>query len=459
MNDLLFSEFNPVSAKEWKQKIQMELNGADYNESLIWQSLEGINVRPFYHRNEDSDDFNPIPGTPSTWKVIQQVYLDDAAISHRLIKQALNNGAEGVYLTARKSFDFNIIFKDFPFGEADIYFCLQFLDSAFMEKLFSFLVANKAQVFYNIDIIHQLAREGNWFQSLEKDHEQLDRWIGQYPEETILGIHANLYQNAGANCIQQLAYALAHANEYLNYLKDRKGFKRLKLNFILSTGGNYFFEIAKIRALRLLYAALAEAHGIQEECHILSLPGKRNKTIYDFNVNMLRTTTECMSAALGGANAVCNLPYDVLYHKSNDFGERMARNQLIILKAESYFDYTANPADGSYYIESLTEELSGKALILFKEIEKGGGFLKQLKEGILQKKIKESSKKEQQWFDEGKLVLLGTNKYPNPNDRMSSNLELYPFFKTKPRKTLIEPIFEKRLAEALEKERLEHEKE
>lgn len=458
MNDFLFSEFDPVSAKQWKQKIQMELHGADYNDSLIWQSLEGINVRPFYHRNDPPNELIPIPGTPASWKVIQQVYLDDAAISHRLIQEALKHGAEGVYLTARQSFDFPLIFKDFPFEEADIYFYLQFLDTDFMEKLIRFLVLNKARVFYNIDIIHHLAGEGNWFQSLEKDHEQLHRLIGQYPGETVVGIHANLYQNAGANCIQQLAYALAHANEYLNYLKDHKEFNRLKLNFILSSGGNYFFEIAKIRALRLLYATLAEAHGIPEECHILSLPGKRNKTIYDFNVNMLRTTTECMSAVLGGANAVCNLPYDVLYHKSNEFGERIARNQLIILKAESYFDYTANPADGSYYIESLTEELANKALNLFKEIEKGGGFLKQLKEGIIQKKIKESSKKEQQWFDEGKLVLLGTNKYPNPGDRMFSNIELYPFFKTKPRKTLIEPIFEKRLAEPLEKERLEHEK-
>jgi methylmalonyl-CoA mutase len=458
MSDFLFSEFNPVSAKQWKQKIQMELKGADYNHTLIWQSLEGVHVRPFYHRDDCTDGFPSIPGTPSQWKIMQQVYLDDAVISHKLIKDALNKGAEGVYLTARETFDYTEIFKDFPFEVADIYFSLQFSDADFMKKLTRFFQINNAKVYYNIDIIHHLASEGNWFQSLEKDHDHLDEIIKHNPGENILGIHTSLYQNAGANIVQQLAYSLAHANEYLNHCNGKKDFDQIKLTFILSLGSNYFFEIAKIRALRLLYATLAEAYGISQECNILTLPSKRNKTLYDYNVNMLRTTTECMSAALGGANAICNLPYDVLYHKSNDFGERISRNQLIMMKAESYLGYTSNPADGSYYIESLTKELSEKALHLFKEIEKGGGFLKQLKEGILQKKIKESSKKEQEWFDLGKLVLLGTNKYPNPNDRMVEELELYPFLKTKPRKTLIEPIFEKRLAETLEKERLENEK-
>tara|TARA_R100000406_G_scaffold94564_2_gene86685 strand:- start:731 stop:1255 length:525 start_codon:yes stop_codon:yes gene_type:complete len=173
---------------------------------------------------------------------------------------------------------------------------------------------------------------------------------------------------------------------------------------------------------------------------------------------MLRTTTEAMSAIFGGANAVCNLPYDALYHKSNEFGERISRNQLLILKAESYFDAVTNPTVGSYYIEKLTEELAEKALTVFKEIEKSGGFLKQLKEGIIQKKIKESAQKEQSLFDSGTLVLVGTNKYQNKMDAMSEDLELFPFVKTKARKTIIEPIIGKRLSEKIEKERLENEK-
>ncbi len=172
---------------------------------------------------------------------------------------------------------------------------------------------------------------------------------------------------------------------------------------------------------------------------------------------MLRMTQECMSGVLGGADTICNLPYDALYHKSNEFGERISRNQLLILKAESYFDAVSNPTDGSYYIENLTSELAKKALEVFKEIEAGGGFLSQLKEGIIHRKIKESASKEQHLFDKGKLILLGTNKHINNQDKMKNDLELYPFVKTNVRKTLIQPIIERRLSEKTEQTRLENE--
>jgi methylmalonyl-CoA mutase len=164
-----------------------------------------------------------------------------------------------------------------------------------------------------------------------------------------------------------------------------------------------------------------------------------------------------MSAVLGGANIVCNTPYDALYQKANDFGNRIAINQLLLLKNESYFDKIDNAADGAYYIESLTEQLAAKGLELFKKIEKGGGFLKQLKAHTIQKKIKESAQKEQAAFEEGEEVLVGTNKFLNETDRMKENLELYPFIKTKARKTLIEPIIERRLAEEVEQKRLKDE--
>jgi methylmalonyl-CoA mutase len=154
---------------------------------------------------------------------------------------------------------------------------------------------------------------------------------------------------------------------------------------------------------------------------------------------------------------VCSMPYDHIFHKSNEFGERIARNQLLILKAESHLDVVSNAAEGSYYIETLTEQIAQKALVLFKEIEKNGGYFKQLKAGVVQKKIKESAQKEQALFDEGKLVLLGTNLYQNSADRMKESLELYPFLKTNIRKTEIQPIIATRLAEMMEKERLDHE--
>ena len=256
--------------------------------------------------------------------------------------------------------------------------------------------------------------------------------------------------------VQQLAYAIAHANEYLNIFASLAK-QAVSVTFKVSVGTNYFFEIAKLRALRLLWNTLSTEYGIASDCHIIATPTKRNKTLYDYNTNMLRTTTECMSAVLGGADTMINLPYDAIYHKDNEFGERIAINQLLLLKNESYFDKVANPADGAYYIESITQQLAEKALLLFKSIESAGGFLKQLKNHTIQKKIQESSSKEMARFKEGKEVLVGTNAYTNQNDKMKDSIEIYPFLKTNPRKTLIQPIIEKRLAEEVEQNRLNDE--
>jgi len=305
-----------------------------------------------------------------------------------------------------------------------------------------------------LDPIGQLAKDGNWYNTQEKNN--FDTWNTLSKETaslSIISINGGLYQNAGATMVQQIAYSLAHANEYFNRIE----YINQPIVFQISVGANYFFEIAKLRAFRILFKTIAKEYNHNLDCHLLVTPTKRNKTIYDYNVNMLRTTTECMSAILGGANAIANWPYDALYHKDNEFGDRIARNQLLILKDESYFDKVDNPADGTYYIESLTNQLAEKALLLFKDIEANGGFLKQLNEGIIKRKIQESADSEQNLFDSGKEPLLGTNKYPNKQAKMKQDLELFPFVKIKPRKTLITPIIEKRLAEKLEQERLSEE--
>lgn len=325
---------------------------------------------------------------------------------------------------------------------------MQFLSDSFVENVIQ-LVPN---AIISTDIIGHLAKTGNWFSNLNSDLKKIESITNKTSSITI---NADLYQNAGANMVQQLAYTLAHTNEYLNYLNTNT--TRLEVIFNIAVGSNYFFEIAKLRALRILWNSLASEYQLNTECQIIVHPTRRNKTLYDYNTNMLRTTTECMSAILGGANVICNLPYDAIYHKDNEFGERIARNQLLILKHESYFDKVNNPADGAYYIESITQQLAEKALDLFKSIEASGGFLKQLKAGTIQRKIKESASKEQKQFNDGKEVLVGTNKFTNEADKMKNELELYPFVKINTRKTLIEPIIEKRLSEHLEQKRLKNE--
>ncbi len=447
MKKHLLTDFDPVSAKAWKQKIQVDLKGAEYNETLISKTLEGIHIKPFYH-NDDSIANTEIPGTPSGWNITQGVFIDDVKIANNIAIDALEKGAEAIIFTAKKHFNISSVFKDFPFSKATIYFDFSFLDLDFAKELSLYLTKHKAEFYLNLDPVGKLSKEGNWFKSQKEDFKALQSLS---KTGNTISVDTTNYQNAGANMVQQLAYALAHANEYLNHQTTNS------ITFKIATGTHYFFEIAKIRALRILYASLAKEYNCSQTCHVIAQPSRRNKTVYDYNINMLRSTTEAMSSVLGGADAVCNMPYDVLYHKSNEFGERISRNQLLILKAESYFDVVSNPADGVYYIESVTQELASKALELFKQIEDGGGFIKQLLQGDIQKKIKESASKQQALFDNGGITLLGTNKHPNPMDLMKENLELFPFLKSNPRKTLIQPIIAKRLAEAIEQQRLAHE--
>ncbi|MFV8342369.1 methylmalonyl-CoA mutase subunit beta [Flavobacterium sp. XS2P39] len=447
----LFDDFNPVSSKQWKQKIQFELNGADYNETLVWNSPEDIQVKPFYHKDEFTKAY-PVSTKASRFKICQNIFIYDFEKSIERALDSLKRGADSLRFTIEdETIDITRLLEKLPLENTPVYFHLSFISIDFVKRINAFAKKNNATIFCNMDPIGQLAKDGNWFTTKEKNNfETLNLLSKEAKSVSLLSINTALYQNAGANMVQQIAYSLGQANEYFNRIETIDQ----PIVFEVAVGTNYFFEIAKLRALRLLFNLIAKEYNHNLDCNIIVSPTKRNKTLYDYNVNMLRTTTECMSAIIGGADSIANLPYDALYHKDNEFGDRIARNQLLILKNESYFDKVNNPADGSYYIENLTNQLAEKALVLFKDIESNGGFLKQLTSGIIKRKIQESADTAQQLFDSGKEILLGTNKHPNKQDKMKHDLELFPFVKVKPRKTLITPIIEKRLAEKMEQERL-----
>ncbi|NND51172.1 MAG: methylmalonyl-CoA mutase [Flavobacteriaceae bacterium] len=450
----LFNDFEGVSSKAWKQKIQVDLKGADYNETLIWNSNEGIDVKPFYHSDDHGSVISKLPKETSEVNICQSIYVNDSEKANAKAIDAINKGATAlIFKIPSEEIDLKKLLQDLDLSSIPIYFQFQYLSADLIKSLQ--LLASVSTMRLNIDLIGNLARSGNWFHNLKQDHQLLEEIMKKSSSfHSALSVDMSLYQNAGANMVQQLAYGMAHANEYLNHFQNRLD---QPIVFNVAIGTNYFFEIAKLRALRTLWSTLASEYEAETRCDIVVRPTKRNKTIYDYNTNLLRTTTECMSAIVGGADSICNLPYDAIYHKDNEFGERIARNQLLILKHESYFDLVNNPSDGAYYIESLTNEMAQKALELFKDIESNNGFLSQLKNGTIQRKIKESASREQQQFDDGKKVLLGTNKHPNAKDVMTNELELYPFVKINKRKTLIEPIIEKRLAESMEQERLKSE--
>ena len=448
MSDNLFDGFPEVSEKQWKQKLQYELNGASYSDIMLTHSSDDIIVKPFYHL----DSYKQIPHSNKEiiYNICQAVFIDQSNIANKIALTAITNGADSILFKASKPFDINAVLKNIK-NDIQLHFELQFLSENFISDLQQ--QTRNYRTFLNIDIIGNLCKNGNWYHSLQKDINIFTRLhVSSSPSATFSGVHAALYQNAGATIVQQVAFALAHANEYLNFNSDV-----LNLNVQFSIGSNYFFEIAKLRAFRYLWKLITDDAKVKSDLHIIATPSNRNKTLYDFNTNLVRTTSECMSAIAGGADTICNISHDSIFRKRNETGERLARNQNLILKYESNFNTSNQAVNGSYYIEALTKEISTKSLELFKDIEKNGGFLAQLTQGTIQKRIRDAAQKEQQLFDLKKITLTGINKHQNNNDVIKGEIEIYPFMKTDPRKTLIQPIIPKRLAEKLEQQRLKNE--
>jgi methylmalonyl-CoA mutase len=468
MNKELFKDFDAVSEAQWKQKIQFDLKGAEYNDTLLTATREGINVKPFYHKDSAPELRIPNRSTQTNnWYISQRVYAGNAAAANKKALGILHRGSEGIIFNIpNKEVDPSVLLKNLP--KAGIQIHTQFFDVDYLKSIHKI----SPDAYVHIDIIHQLVTDGNWFKNKDQDHKNLDALITNFDGYfSNITVNTTSYQQSGATITQELAYFTAHLNEYLNHLNNTGNLTALKedkeaviplersrsskvgkrINIDTAIGSNYFFEIAKYRAYRILTKTLGDLYAIDLGCYITATPSLRNKSLMDYNVNLLRTTTECMSAILGGADTLCNIPYDTFFNKENEFGDRIARNQLIILKEEAYLNKIGNAADGSYYIDTITTQLVEKALEIFKDIEKAGGFVQSLFEGTIQRKIKESARQEQEDFNTGRRVLIGANKYPNAALPLQKKYEILPFVKVNPRKTLVQPIIARRITEDLEK--------
>ena len=445
------ADFPPVSAKQWKQQIQYELEGADYNETLVWESPEGIKVKPFYSTEDLEGKETRSVHSAVAWKIGQAIHVADCGKANETGRKALESGVEALqFFLPSENIRPEELVRGIDLARTPLHFNFDFLPASFIESFLELLQDKPSGVYFHLDIFGRLAQTGNWFGNQAEDIaivRSLLKKTRDRPGIHITGADGSRYLNAGANGVQQLAYTLAHAHEYLHTFG---GDLQLPPVFTMAVGADYFFEIAKLRALRLLWESLAIEYGLPFNCHIVAVPALRNKTVYDYNNNMLRATSECMSAILGTADTIVNLPYDTLFKEPNSFSERMARNQLLIMKHESRLDEVANPADGAYYIESLTLQLAERSLALFKQLEAGGGFLKQLREHTIQKKIKESAAREQRLFDQGRQVLVGINSHRHKGEPVRGGLKSNPLSSKKKGKTLIEPLLLKRLARNME---------
>lgn len=432
--------FNDISSKQWKQKIQFELNGKDY-QTLIWEGIDGVKIKPFYHFDED-DKKTPIFQSNRTFSIGHKIFVTHIEKTLKQIEKYLKKGVESFsFFIPNDTIDILEIVQYTQSKNIPIFLEFGFINTAYFQRVNHIKTINTTLF---IDPIHQLTQSGNWFKNKDADfYDWLS--ISTQTAAPIIIVKINGYQNAGANIIQQLAFAMAHLHEYLSLNQS----KNIKVYFEVAIGGNYFFEIAKLKALRWLFESLSEEYNLNPNCQIIAIPSKRNKTIFQQENNLVRSTTECLSAVLGGADTIFHLPADFMFKKDNSNSNHLSINQLLILKNESNITDNINTSNEGFYIQSLVNEMAQKSLLLFKEIERKGGFLHLLKTGFIQNKIEEIAMKEQMLFNDGHEKLIGINLHAQFDENIS--IEMFPFAKITPRKTIIKPIIEYRISESLEK--------
>ncbi|MCG8579546.1 MAG: methylmalonyl-CoA mutase small subunit [Bacteroidales bacterium] len=454
-NQLLFSDFPKISTQEWMDKITADLKGADFEKKLVWRTNEGFNVQPFY-RSEDLESLNYLESQPgefpyvrgnnaksNKWFVRQDIVVKDVKEANEKALTVLTKGVDSIGF---------VIEDKALISEANIEALLKNIISDDVEINFNACCGNKELVeavvavlnkmnrthaevkgSINFDPIGDLTINGKACCETEKALDKVKEVAEvakNFPQFRTVAVNARHFNNAGASIVQELAFGLAMGNEYLTQLTER-GMSindvAANIKFNMGVSGNYFMEIAKLRAGRMLWAKIVEAYkptGVEVcKMHVHSETSDWNKTIFDPNVNMLRTQTEAMSASLGGTQSLTVQPYDTLYKESDEFSERIARNQQLLLKEESHFEKIVDPSAGSYYIENLTNNIADQAWALFVEVEDKGGYLAAMKEGFIQGLVKETAEKRRKAVATRRENLLGTNQFPNTGEIISGDID------------------------------------
>lgn len=479
-------DFPPVSTEEWEKKIHQDLKGADYNKKLIWKPLEGFTVRPYY-RAEDLKNLKHLDILPAVypwvrgksdrdngWFVRQDV---DARSGYKEANKkalsVLNRGVDSIGFVideeSRPSQDqfeellYNICIQAIELNLLTGHASRHMLDLLQQKIKIESIDKNEVRGSVNYNPLGCLNRYGNFCDTEDQRVSEMKGLVeraGDIPEFSVLEVDAAWIHNAGATNVQELAFALAMGNEYLAHLTDHGLMAEdvaNNMHFKFGVGPAYFLEIAKFRAARMLWAKVVEAYGFSNihatQMKIHAETSRWNQTIYDPYVNMLRDTTEAMSASLGGADTITVTPYDEAFEKPTDFAERIARNTQIILKEEAHFDRVVDPAGGAYYIEELTQSIAEHAWSLFQEIENEGGYIEAFKKGIIQEKINEVANKRNMNLSIRKEVLVGVNLYPNTQESMEEGIDESTIStgSTKKADAMAEPIKPYRGAEELEK--------
>lgn len=442
----LFSDFAPTSTEQWMEKVTADLKGADFEKKLVWKTNEGFKVKPFY-RMEDLEglkttealpgEFPYLRGTKkdnNEWLVRQEIKVECPKEANAKALDILNKGIDSLAFRV-KAKELNAEYIETLLEgicaecvELNFYTCqghvvelAEILVAYFQKKGYDL---TKLQGSIGYDFFDKMLAKGKEKGDMSATAKALIEATAALPKYRVLNVTALTLNNAGAYIYQELGYALAWGNEYMNQL-TAAGLpaalvaKKIKFNFGISS--NYFLEIAKFRAARMLWANIVASYDSEDRCaakmRVHAETSTFNLTLFDAHVNLLRTQTEAMSAALGGVDSMTVTPFDKTYDAPNEFSERMARNQQLLLKEESHFDKVIDPAAGSYYIENLTVSIAKQAWELFLAVEEAGGFYAAVKAGTVQAAVNESNKTRHKAVAQRREVLLGTNQFPNFNEK------------------------------------------
>lgn len=451
-NQKLFEEFPPTSTEEWLEVVTKDLKGADFEKRLVWKTDEGFKLQPFY-REEDLqnlDYLDTLPGefpfvrgskTTNEWLVRQDIYVTSIADANKKAVDITTKGINSIgFIFANDELitKENIIslIKDLA-AEVELNFSAPThncnLQTALVDAFAELKISDSVKGSINFDPLGQFTVKKEMCGSIDTIMSNIGKLSGKasgLSNFRTVSVNAKHFNNAGATAVQELAFGLAIGNEYLLKLIDGglstdEAPNRIRFNF--GVGGSYFIEIAKFRAARYLWSKIVDTYNPSNELSAsMSIHGETtelNKTIYDPYVNMLRTQTEAMSATLGGVNSLTVMPFDSIYADSSNFSERIARNQQLLLKEESYFDKIADPSAGSYYIENITDSIINEAWKLFLEIENKGGYLAAAKAGFIQELVKESAAAKAKNIAQRRSSLLGTNQFPNVSEFVSKDID------------------------------------
>lgn len=421
----LFDEFPPTSIKEWNEQISKDLKSSDALEKLNWSTIDRFKLKPFYNQEAIDQTLQTSPGE-FPFKRGNNVEKNSWLVNHNYnttdinnILKAIDNGVNSIGLSDNYK---NIIDK---IAEKDVSICNTKHKNS--HEFFNLIKANKnlmGSVGY--DAIGEFLITGEETEMNDLP-EIIDTTVKKELNIKVVDINGNYFNSAGASIVQELAFSLSQAVEYISFLTD-KGFKiddiANKFQFKFSIGADYFLEIGKFRAAKYLWAKIIESYSPANtdacKMFIHAVSSSWNKTVYDPYVNLLRTTTESMSAIIGGIDVLTINPFDQAYNDYNDFSARVAKNQQLVLKEEAYLDKVIDPAEGSYYIERITDLLIKEAWKLFLEIEEHGGFINSFKKNYIQNLIKSTAWRRDEDIANGKRVFLGTNKYPNQQEKLKN---------------------------------------